>query len=368
MAKRDYYDVLQVARSASTDEIKKAYRTLAMKYHPDRNQGNAEAEDKFKEASEAYSVLGDASKREVYDRYGFDGLKVNDRGFSGFSDSVFADFEDILGDFFGFGSIFSGGGRQNRSQSGKDLGLELAITLEDSYKGVEKTVEIQREKNCQPCSGSGSEPGFPPKSCHQCGGSGSVKRSHGFFAISSTCPLCQGKGEIISKACSVCQGRGRTLESKEIKVTIPPGVASENRLRVSGEGEDGYTGGRPGDLYILIQVEENDRFDRQGNDLIVYLDISFAQAALGDELKIETFYGHEKIKIPPETQFGRLVRIKGKGFKAVNGWGRGDLLVNLRVITPRKLGKREKEIFKELKEIEKTKQSKTKGETEGLYN
>ena len=355
MAKRDYYEVLGISRDADVSEIKKAYRQLAMKYHPDRNPGDKEAEDKFKEASEAYAVLGDQEKRNIYNRYGFDGLKGAGRGFgdfSFFSDSIFSDFGDILGDLFGFGG---GRGGARGARRGRDLGLELNITMEQAYNGVEKELEVKRERSCEICDGSGAEPGRPAETCQQCGGSGKTTINQGFFSIATTCSICNGAGKIIRYPCKTCGGKGRTLESRKIKVNIPAGVDTGNRLRVGGEGEGGYSGGRPGDLYVIINVEEHDHFKRQDHDLIYQLDITFAQAVLGDEVKIHTFDGTEKIKIHPESQTGKITRIKGKGFKRVNSWGKGDLLVILNVVTPTRLSKEEKELFRQLREIEKEK-------------
>ncbi|MCP5052148.1 MAG: molecular chaperone DnaJ [bacterium] len=357
MAKRDYYEVLGVERNAGTAEIKKEYRKLAMQYHPDRNQGNPEAEEKFKEASEAYAVLGDDEKRRIYDQFGFDGLKAGGRGFSDFSfstDSVFSDFEDILGNLFGFG----GGGRSGRgsgARRGRDIGMEVNITLEEAYKGVEKELEVERSINCDICDGNGSEPGRPLETCNQCGGAGKVRRSQGFFSIASACPVCQGQGKIIRYPCKKCDAKGRIAESRTIKVTIPAGVDNGNRLRVTGEGEGGSSGGRSGDLYVILVIEEDDHFRREGNDLIYELDITFAQAALGDDIKVKTFTGTEKIKIHPESQNRKIVRLRGKGFKNVNGWGKGDLMVILNVVTPTRLSKKEKELFRKLRDIEKDK-------------
>lgn len=368
MAKRDYYEILGIPRNASTDEIKKAYRQLALKYHPDRNQGNPEAEEKFKEASEAYSVLADGEKRQTYDRFGHDGLKMSGRGFSDFSffsDSIFSDFEDILGGLFGFGTSRGRGRRGPRR--GNDVGMEVTLTLEEAYNGVEKNLEIKKEVSCDVCGGSGSEPGRALESCRQCGGSGSIRRSQGFFSIATTCPLCNGTGQIITHPCEKCQGKGRIIESKEIKVKFPAGVDTGNRMRIPGEGEGGYNGGRSGDLYAIIEIEEDDNFERQDNNLIYKLEITFAQSALGDEVKIETFYGTEKIRIPPETQNGKIIRIKGKGFKNVNSWGSGDFLVIINVVTPVKLSRRERELFRELREIEKSKKGSGAGEKR-IYN
>jgi len=371
MAKQDYYEVLGVSRNASTDEIKKAYRQLALKYHPDRNQGSSEAEEKFKEASEAYSVLGDKEKRQMYDRFGFDGLKGVGRGFSDFSffsDSIFSDFEDILGNFFGFGPSGRRGGRGPRAQRGRDIGLEVNLTMEESYNGIEKEVEVTKERNCNICDGSGNEPGYPPETCAQCDGSGSIRRSQGFFSIATTCPVCNGAGKIITHPCKECNGKGRAMERKTIKVNFPAGVANGNRLRMTGEGEEGYNGGRSGDLYIIINVEEHDYFRREDNDLIYELEITFSQAALGDEVKIKTFYGTEKIKIQQESQGGKIIRFKGKGFKNVNGWGKGDLLVILKVVTPTHLTRKERDLFKQLREVEKQKSSEHSREDSNFVN
>jgi molecular chaperone DnaJ len=370
MSQRDYYEVLGVPRNAGVDEIKKAYRQLALKYHPDRNQGDPEAEEKFKEASEAYSVLGNDEKRKIYDQFGFEGLKGMGRGFadfsSVFSDSIFADFGDILGDLFGFGS-FGGRSRRGGAQRGRDLGMQVDLTMEEAFKGVEKYVEVEKEKNCDVCNGSGSKPGTSPETCRQCGGSGSVRRTQGFFSISTTCPVCRGAGKTITHPCKNCSGSGRIKARREIKVTFPAGVDTGNRLRVTGEGEAGYGGGRPGDLYLVINIKADRNFRREGNDLIHQLDITFAQAALGDEVKIKTFGGSEKVKIPPQTQNGTVIKIRGEGFKIINSYVKGDLLVIVNVRTPTKLSKRERELFKELREIEKQKDQPGK-KAKNLYN
>jgi len=362
MAKADYYEVLGISRNATPEEVKKAYRQLALKYHPDRNQGDPEAEEKFKEASEAYSVLADAGKRQTYDSYGHDGLKMSGRGFSDsfFSDSIFSDFGDILGGLFGFGS--SRGRGRSGPRRGRDVGMEVNLTLEEAYNGIEKNIEINKEVSCDVCDGSGSEPGKSLESCRQCGGSGSVRRNQGFFSIATTCPVCNGAGKMITHPCGKCRGKGRTSESKEMKVTFPAGVDSDNKMRIPGEGEGGYNGGRSGDLYVIIQVEEDDKFERDDNNLVYKLEITFAQAALGDEIKIDTFYGTEKIRIPPETQNGKIIRIKGKGFKNVNSWGKGDLLLIINVVTPVKLSRKERELFRELREIETRKDQSAAGE------
>lgn len=367
MSQRDYYEVLGVSRSATSADIKTAYRKLAMQYHPDRNEGNPEAEDKFKEASEAYAVLGNDEKRKTYDQFGHAGLKNSGRGFDGsvFSDSIFSDFEDILGSFFGFGG---GRGGSQGARRGRDIGVEVNISLEEAYNGIEKELDVKRETSCNICDGSGSEPGRPIDTCRQCGGSGKTRINQGFFSIASTCPVCNGQGKIISHPCKKCGGKGRAMENRKLKVTLPAGVDSGNRLRVGGEGEGGMRGGRSGDLYVIINVEEHDKLKREGNDLIYNLDISFAQAALGDDIKIETFYGTEKIKVHPESQSGKIIRIKGKGFKNVNSWGKGDFLVVLNVVTPTKLSRREKELFRELREIETEKSGGSRKEKSRLFH
>jgi len=370
MPKKDYYEILGVSRNADTNEIKKAYREQALKYHPDRNQGKPEAEEKFKEASEAYSVLGNGEKRQIYDQYGHEGLKNSNRGFSDFSffsDSIFSDFEDILGNLFGFDTPFSSRHQTHSRQRGRDMGMEIQLTMEEAYHGVEKTFEIEKEINCNTCEGSGSEPGKPPEGCKQCGGSGNIRRTQGFFSISTPCQICKGTGQVITYPCKECQGKGRTIAKKEIKVTLPPGIDTGNKLRVSNEGEDGFNGGRPGDLYLIINLRENKNFKRQENNLIYELEITFSQAALGDEVKIKTFYGTEKIKILPETQNNKVIRIKGKGFKNVNGWGKGDFLVIINVFTPQKLSANEKRLFKELREIEIKKNQTPTREKKGLF-
>jgi len=359
MGKRDYYEILGISKSASPEEIKKAYRKVALKFHPDRNQDDPEAEEKFKEASEAYSVLGNQEKRDIYDRYGFDGLSAGGRSasdFSFFSDSIFSDFEDIFGSFFGFGGGgFSGRSRSTRARGGADIGAEISITLEESYKGVEKEIEIEREINCPECNGSGSEPGTSPETCNHCGGSGQIRQRQGFFSIATTCRYCNGTGEIITHPCKRCNGNGKIVENKKINLKIPAGIESGNSLRVSGEGSEGTNGGRSGDLYIKIDVKPDKNFRREENDLILDLYITFSQAALGYDKEISTFWGKEKIKIPKEIQTGTVLKIKGKGFKSLSGWGKGDLLVVLTILTPQKLSKREKELFLELKKIEEEK-------------
>jgi molecular chaperone DnaJ len=352
MAKKDYYQVLGVNRNASADEIKKAYRKMAMQHHPDRNRDNPESEEKFKEASEAYSVLGNAEKRQIYDQYGVDGLRGGGQDFGFFSDSIFSDFGDILGDLFGFDGSFSGGRQRRGPRKGNDLGLEVELTLEESFLGVEKEIAVDRERNCAVCDGSGSEPGTSADVCRKCGGSGNMRVSQGFFSMATTCSACQGRGRVISHPCKNCHGHGRLRETKKIKVAFPAGIDEGNRLRVSGEGAGGREGGSPGDLFVLIKIKADKNFQRHGNDLLFQLPVSFSQAALGDQVSIKTFEETEKIKIPPAAQNGQVLKIKNKGFRQVNRWSRGDLLIQINVVTPQTLSRQETELFKKLREIE----------------
>ncbi|MBN2400586.1 molecular chaperone DnaJ [candidate division KSB1 bacterium] len=357
MAKKDYYQILGVSRNASPEEIKKAYRKLAMQHHPDRNRDKPEAEERFKEASEAYSVLGNSDKRNIYDQYGFEGLRMRggnaDSGF--FSDSAFADFGDILGDLFGFGQTFSGARQRRGPRKGRDLGLEISLTMEESFLGVEKEIAVERERNCPECDGSGSEAGKPAKTCPHCGGSGNVRHTQGFFSVSTTCSSCRGSGKIIEHACKKCHGQGRTIETKKIKVTFPAGIDEGNRLRVAAEGEGGSQGGPPGDLYLMVKIKEDKNFQRRDNDLLCQLPISFSQAALGDQVSVKTFEEIEKVKIPAAAQNGQIIKIKGKGFRQINRWSRGDLLIQIHVMTPQALNHQETELFKKLRELEKNK-------------
>ncbi len=347
---KDYYQILGVSRNASSEEIKKAYRQLALKYHPDRNKENPEAEEKFKEASEAYSVLGNPEKRKIYDQYGIDGLKTGG-GFNFndfFSDSIFSDFEDILGNLFGFGSIF--GQSSRRARRGRDLHLELKITMQEAYQGTKKEISYLQEAKCQNCDGTGSAPGSSAQTCRHCGGNGQYLHRQGFFAIRTTCPVCNGSGKVITHPCPKCQGSGKEQTEKKIEVKIPAGIDSGMTLRVNNAGDIGAAGS--GDLYITIQIEPHDYFRREGDNLIYELPITFSQAALGDTVAIETFDGTEKINIQPGIQSGEIIKIKNKGFKSLQGWSKGDLLVIVKILTPRKLSRQEIEIFKQLRAIE----------------
>lgn len=360
---KDYYKILNVDRNATKEDIKKSYRQLALKYHPDRNQGDGKSEEKFKEASEAYSVLGDEEKRKTYDQYGIEGLKGNQAGYGGFgnfsdlfSSSIFSDFEDILGNFFGFSDGFSNS-RWNAPRRGEDIYKEVTLTMKEAYLGVEKEIEIFKSVKCDRCLGEGSEPGTKPENCSQCNGSGTIRRSQGFFSISSTCHACRGSGLIIKNPCQKCDGNQliKIVESKI--VTIPAGIDKGNKIRISGAGEEGLNKGRPGDLYLIIDIKSDEGFRREGNDLIYELPISFSQAVFGDEVIIDTYGGSEKIKITAKTQSGDTLVIKNKGFKNINRWGKGNLVIIFKLITPTQLSKRETQLFKELRDIEKEKKN-----------
>jgi len=356
MAKRDYYEVLGVSRTGSAEDVKKAYRQMALKHHPDRNPGSKEAEEKFKEAAEAYSVLADPEKRSVYDRFGHEGLRGEGfQGFSGFDASVFEDFEDILGNFFGFsfGSFFGERGRRRGAgrQSGGDLALEIEISLEEAAAGVEKDIKLTRAETCPACRGSKRKPGTEASSCPSCGGHGQVRYQQGFFTVARTCLRCQGRGEIVESPCATCQGKGRVREKRSLKVRIPAGVSDGLRLRLVGEGEAGDEGMPAGDLYVTMRVRRHAFFERDGNNLACEISISFTQAALGARVEIPTLEGSEILKIPPGVQGGEVIRVKGKGIQDVGGRRKGELFVKVLVKTPEGLSKEQKALLVKLAEL-----------------
>jgi molecular chaperone DnaJ len=356
MAKRDYYEVLGLRRGASAEDVKKAYRQMALKHHPDRNPGNKEAEERFKEAAEAYSILIDTQKRSVYDRFGHDGLRGEGfQGFSGFDSSVFEDFEDILGNFFGFsfGDFFGTRERPRgrERQRGRDLALEVEISLEEAAAGVEKEIKLNRAELCPDCRGSKRKPGTPPAACPSCGGKGQIRYQQGFFTVARTCPRCQGHGEVISAACETCEGRGHVKEKRTLRVRVPPGVGDGSRLRLVGEGEAGDEGMAGGDLYVVTRIREHAFFERDGNDLSCQIDITFSQAALGARVEIPTLDGSEVLKIPAGTQSGDVLRVKGRGVPDLGGRRRGDLIVRVQVRTPASLSKEEKTLLGKLAEL-----------------
>jgi molecular chaperone DnaJ len=355
MTKRDYYEILGIPRDASSESIKKSYRLMALKYHPDRNPGDKASEDKFKEAAEAYSILIDTEKRSVYDRFGHDGLRGEGfGGFSGFNSSVFSDFEDILGSFFNFGfeNIF-GTSRQNRPKSpsrGKDLVLELNLDLEEAFFGTENEIKINRTELCPECGGSRMKKGTEKSVCPQCQGRGQVRYQQGFFAISRTCAHCQGSGEIIPFPCKDCRGTGKTKKKKELTIKIPPGVDDGTKLRLEGEGEAGDQGGGRGDLYVITHVKRHSFFKREGNNLLCEINIPFTKAALGSTIEIPTFEESELLQIPEGTQSGQTFRLKGKGIKDLYSHRRGDIFVKVLVKTPRNLKKEQKKILRQFAE------------------
>jgi molecular chaperone DnaJ len=343
--KNDYYEVLGVQRNASEEEIKKSYRKLAMQYHPDRNPGNREAEEMFKEASEAYEVLSDQEKRDVYNRYGHEGLTgTGYRGFSGFDD-IFSSFGDIFGDVFGF----STGRSRSRtaSQAGADLRYDLRISFMDAALGATTEINLHKYVLCTSCRGSGCASGSSPEVCSRCQGRGQVTQSSGFFSIATTCPQCRGAGQVIKTPCRECSGVGKIKAAKTVQLKIPAGVETGSRLRMRGEGEEGQYGGPSGDLYVFIEVEEHDDFERNGNDIYCRIPITFIQAALGGSVEAPTLTGTEKIKIPRGTQTGRTFRLKGKGIPHLRGYGCGDQVIETVVTVPTNLTKRQEELLKE---------------------
>jgi molecular chaperone DnaJ len=348
MTKKDYYEILGVSKSASADEIKKAYRQLALKYHPDRNPGDAEAETRFKEAAEAYEVLGDPEKRRIYDQFGHEGLSRT--GFHEFTsfDDIFSSFSDIFGDMFGFPGGRRGGRR--RPSKGADLRYDATITLEEAAKGTEIELEIPKTIPCEECGGTGAEPGTTPEKCGTCGGKGQVYRSQGFFTISTTCPTCRGAGQVIKKPCRQCSGSGHVTKRRQLKVKIPAGVDTGATMRVSGEGELGDLGGPPGDLYVFISLAPHDTFVRQGDDLYVEMPISFVHAALGTTLKVPTLDGETDLEIRPGTQPDEIYTIKGKGIKHLRGSGQGVLHVGIKVEIPKKLTKEQEDLLRKFAE------------------
>jgi len=341
MAKRDYYEVLGVARTAGESEIKKAYRRVAMKYHPDRNPDDPDAEARFKEASEAYEVLSDSGKRSAYDQFGHAAVDGSGGGFGG--QGAGASFSDIFGDVFG--DIF-GGGRRGGPARGADLRYDLELTLEDAAQGTTARIRVPTLANCSACDGSGARKGTAPILCGTCQGSGQIRRSQGFFAVQQTCPACRGRGRVISDPCEQCHGHGRVEESRTLSVKVPPGVDTGDRIRLAGEGQAGPNGGPAGDLYVQVVVKEHPIFQRDGADLYCEVPISFFDAALGGELEVPTLTGGVNLKIPPETQTGRLFRLRGKGIVPVRGGGPGDLLCRVVVETPVNLSAEQKELLR----------------------
>lgn len=357
----DYYEVLGVSRTASPEDIKKVYRKLAMQFHPDRNPGDKEAEEKFKQSTEAYEVLSDSSKRQIYDTYGHEGLKS--RGYQGpdFED-IFSSFGDIFGDIFGFGRADTRRSRQGPMR-GADLRYDLSISFMEAVHGISKDIEIERPDTCWTCEGTGLRPGYKPVTCSACNGRGQVVRAQGFFRMSTTCPQCRGEGEVIKDPCADCDGIGLVKSKKKVALKIPAGVDTGAKMRLRGTGEGGRKGGPAGDLYVIIHVESHDFFQRQGDLIYCQYPVDFDQAALGCNLEVPTIHGTKKLKIAKATQSGQRFTLENEGVPHLRGNGRGDMVVEVKVVTPKKLTKRQKELLQEFGALEREKQ---KGNEEGL--
>ncbi|HJR61865.1 MAG TPA: molecular chaperone DnaJ [Vicinamibacterales bacterium] len=351
MSKRDYYEILGVDRQATEQQIKSAYRKLALKHHPDRNPGDHKAEEAFKEAAEAYAVLADAQKRSMYDRFGHAGVSAG-AGAGGFDPTIFADFSDIfsgLGDMFGFGDIL-GGARRRRGgpQRGSDLRYDLEITFEESAEGTETSIVVPREEICETCTGSGAAPGTTAETCAPCRGTGQLRYQQGFLTVARPCSTCRGTGRTIATPCTACRGAGRVARERKLTVKIPAGIATGQQLRLSAEGEHGTAGGPPGDLYVVVHVQEHPFFHREGDDLYCELPIHFPTLALGGSVKVPTLGSRETLTIPSGTQPGTRFRLRGKGMPNVSGRGHGDLHVIARATVPKKLTKEQKQILEQL--------------------
>ncbi|RLA85219.1 MAG: molecular chaperone DnaJ [Deltaproteobacteria bacterium] len=340
---KDYYKILGVPRNATQEEIKRAYRQLALKYHPDRNPGDKEAEERFKEIAEAYEVLRDPEKRRLYDLYGTEGVRRS-TGFSGFKtvEDIFSAFNDLFEEFFGFST------RRPSPRRGQDLRYDLTLTFMEAVKGTTKSIRIPKRMPCERCNASGIEPGTSPEVCPYCYGRGHITRSQGFFTLTTTCGHCGGHGTIITNPCKACKGQGWVKGEKELRIDIPAGVYEGLRLRIEGEGEEGEWGGPPGDLYVYIHVRPHEDFERRGDDIVYRLALSFPMAALGGEVEVPTLEGPTKVRIPPGTQPGEVIRLKGKGVPRLDGRGRGDFIIEVTVRVPKRLTKRQRELLEEL--------------------
>lgn len=351
VTKRDFYEVLGVERDATDQQIKSAYRKLALKYHPDRNPGDHKAEEAFKEAAEAYSVLADTQKRGLYDRFGHAGLGNGAGAGAGFDPTIFADFSDIfsgLGDVFGLGDIFGQRRRRGGPQRGSDLRYDLEISFEESAAGTETIIQIPREETCETCKGSGAAEGTTAETCSQCKGTGQLRYQQGFLTVARPCSNCRGTGKTIAKPCLTCRGAGRVARERKLTVKIPPGIATGQRLRLYGEGEHGTAGGPQGDLYVVVHVQEHSFFHREEDDLYCEMPMSFPTLALGGTVKVPTLDAREEVHVPAGTQPGARFKLRHKGMPNVNGRGRGDLYVIARVAVPKKLSKEQKHLLEEL--------------------
>lgn len=352
--KRDYYEILGVDRNATETDIKKAYRKVAIKFHPDKNPGDKEAEENFKEAAEAYEVLRDAQKRQIYDQYGHQGLEGS--GFSGFGgfDDIFSSFGDIFEDFFGF---TSGNRSRGRGRPGADLRYDIRLEFMEAVFGTETEIEIEKMETCPVCSGAMCEPGTNPDICSYCGGSGQTTRSQGFFTVRTTCPSCRGQGKTILSPCLHCSGSGQVRVNKKVSLKIPAGVDNGSRLRLTGEGESGVGGGPSGDLYVFIHVKPHDYFSRENTNVVCKVPISFIQAALGDEIKVKTLEGKETLKIPKGVQFGEAFRFPGKGIPSLRSGRRGDQVMIVEIKTPTNLSKKQEALLYDFAQLESDKLS-----------
>jgi molecular chaperone DnaJ len=351
VSKRDYYDVLGVARTATDAEIKSAYRKLAMKHHPDRNPGDHSAEEKFKEGAEAYAILADAEKRSLYDRFGHAGVSSAASAGAGFDPSTFSGFEDLfgnLGDIFGLGDVFGGGGRRGGVQRGADLRYDLEITFEESASGTETTIQIPRQESCDTCKGSGAAAGSSPSACPQCRGQGQVRFQQGFFTVAPTCPQCRGAARIDATPCQTSRGNGRVSRERKITVKIPAGIATGQQLRLHAEGEAGAGGGPAGHLYVVVHVQEHEFFRRDGQHLFCEIPVNFTTLALGGEIQVPTLHGSETVKIHEGTETGTTLRLRGKGMPDVGGSAKGDLFATVQVQTPKKLTKDQRRLLEQL--------------------
>lgn len=363
MSKRDYYEVLGVSRTSTEQEIKSAYRRLALQHHPDKNPNDTQAEDRFKEAAEAYAILSDGDQRQRYDRFGHAG--VSSGAGAAWGAPGFSGLEDILGDLFGFGDVFGtgggrGGGRRTAAQRGADLRYDLEITLEDAANGLTAPLRIPKLETCVACEGAGAAPGTQPETCQTCAGAGQVRYQQGFFSVARTCGSCRGVGRVIKTPCPECKGAGRVENEKTMEVKIPAGVETGSRLRIQGEGEAGVHGGPAGDLYVVIHTSEHERFERQGSNLYSTIPITFGQAALGAEVEVPTLDGEQALKVPAGTQTGTVFRVKGKGMPVLGGRGRGDLYVAVTVVTPTTLSREQRKLLEQLAQVE-TKDLEDKG-------
>jgi molecular chaperone DnaJ len=352
MSKRDYYEVLGVSRSATEQELKSAYRRLAVRYHPDKNPGDTEAEERFKEAAEAYSVLSNPEQRQRYDRLGHAGVS-GAAGGANWGEAGFGGLEDLLSEIFGFGDVFGAGGRGGRTANrGADLRYDLEITLEQAAEGMTAKLKIPRLETCATCTGQGTADGSPPDTCPTCRGTGQVRFQQGFFSVARTCSHCRGTGKVVASPCADCRGAGRVEQHKEVEARIPAGVETGSRLRLQGEGEAGPNGGPNGDLYVVILVREHPDFERQAANLYTALPITFSQAALGADLPVKTLNGPQELKIPAGTQTGTVFRMRGHGMPVLGGHGKGDLFIAINVVTPQDLTHEQRKLFEELAKIE----------------